>query len=370
MWPYWFLLAPAVLAAALAGTRMQLTQRVGARPSLSTPGNRASSRWPMVLYLVLLVLMVGWRHEVGADWFNYLRPLEQALTQSWTEGMMAGGDPVYGLLTWLSAHWGLGIYGVNLVCAVVFANGLLVFARNSPQPWLVLCIAVPYLVIVVAMGYTRQGVAIGLAMVGLVALHQGRLWAFALWLLGAALFHKSALILLPLAVFAGRKNWGAVLGVLAVGALMVALLLAEYVDHLVAGYITDQYASSGAGIRVAMNALPAAIFLLLRKRFGLTAAQQAFWTWMSLGALAFIVLLAVSPSSTAVDRVALYWIPLQLFVWSRLPQAMGQGLGTQRQWLVVVLVYAVAVQYVWLFHADHSYAWIPYRFYPWEWLWS
>ncbi len=91
---------------------------------------------------------------------------------------------------------------------------------------------------------------------------------------------------------------------------------------------------------------------------------------MSLGALAFIVLLAVSPSSTAVDRVALYWIPLQLFVWSRLPQAMGQRAGTQRQWLAVVLAYAFAVQFVWLFYADHSHAWLPYQFYPWEWLWQ
>ena len=131
MWPYWFLLAPAVLAAALAGSRLQ---RVSTVPSLSSPGALTGIRWPMGLYLALLVLMVGWRHEVGADWIHYLYPLEQALTLSWTEGMMAGGDPAYGLLTWLSAHLGLGIYGVNLVCALVFAAGLLVFARNSPSP--------------------------------------------------------------------------------------------------------------------------------------------------------------------------------------------------------------------------------------------
>jgi hypothetical protein len=104
--------------------------------------------------------------------------------------------------------------------------------------------------------------------------------------------------------------------------------------------------------------------------FKVTKSQEAFWTWISLAALTFIVLLATSPSSTAVDRVALYWIPLQLFVWSRLPQAMGRQVGTQRQWLAVVLAYSVAVQYVWLFHADHSWAWIPYKFYPWEWLWG
>jgi hypothetical protein len=362
---YWLLLLLPTLGAVLAAGQMGL-----ADPSkmISQAENKVSLL-AMGLFASLLVMVVGFRHEVGADWFNYFRPLVAVLEQTWFEGMMSSGDPAYGLLTWVAANFGGGLYLVNLVCALVFVAGLWVFARNSPQPWLTMCVAVPYLVIVVAMGYTRQGVAIGLAMVGLVALDQGRLYKFAGWLLLAALFHKSALILLPLAVFSGRKNWGAVLGVVLVGALMFVLLLAEHVDNLIAGYITDQYASSGAGIRVAMNALPATLFLVFRHRFGLTTEQKSFWTWMSLGALGFIVLLAVSPSSTAVDRVALYWIPLQLFVWSRLPQAMGQRAGTQRQWLAVVLAYAFAVQFVWLFYADHSYAWLPYKFYPWEWLW-
>ena len=231
-------------------------------------------------------------------------------------------------------------------------------------------VAVPYLVMGVAMGYTRQGVAIGLVMAGLVALNKGQIYKFAGWLILAALFHKSALIMLPVAVFSGRKNWVALLGVMLAGVMMFLLLLAEYVNNLVAGYITDEYASSGAGIRVAMNALPATIFLIFRNRFNLTPSQKSFWVWMSVGALTFIPLLAVSPSSTAVDRVALYWIPLQLFVWPRLPQAMGQRAGTQLQWVAIVLVYAYLVQFVWLFYADHSFAWLPYQFYPWVWLWS
>jgi hypothetical protein len=359
---YWFLLLVPTLGAVMAASNIE---------SLSNNKAHAkTSALALGLFASLLVIVVGLRHEVGGDWFNYFKPLMSALEQTWFEGMMSSGDPAYGLLTWIAANFGGGIYLVNSVCALVFVGGLLVFALNSPQPWLTFCVAVPYLVIVVAMGYTRQGVAIGLAMAGLVALNQGRLYKFAAWLILAALFHKSALILLPLAVFSGRKSWGALLGVLLVGALMFMLLLAEYIDNLIAGYITDEYASSGAGIRVAMNALPAALFLMLRDRFDLTPPQKSFWVWMSWGALAFILLLAVSPSSTAVDRIALYWIPLQLFVWSRLPQAMGDRAGTQRQWVAVVLVYALAVQFVWLFYADHSYAWLPYQFYPWLWLWS
>ena len=119
-----------------------------------------------------------------------------------------------------------------------------------------------------------------------------------------------------------------------------------------------------------MNAMPAAIFLAIRKRFHLTDTQKVFWTWMSLGGLAFIGLLAISPSSTAVDRVALYWIPLQLFVFSRLPAAMANNNGAQMTWVFGVLMYSLTVQFVWLFYADNNWAWLPYQFYPWVWLWQ
>ena len=48
----------------------------------------------------------------------------------------------------------------------------------------------------------------------------------------------------------------------------------------------------------------------------------------------FVVLLVVSPSSTAVDGVALYWIPLQLFVMSRLPNALGLREGKNAIWVL------------------------------------
>ena len=358
MAPYWLLLLVPWLAA-IGG------ERVGGAA-------KAEGSWGLSfqLYFVLVLLLVGWRHEVGGDWINYLPMIEESLQLGLLDAWAQKGDTAYILLTWLSAFSGADIYGVNLVCALVFAFGLMVFCKTSPRPWLSLAVAVPYLVIVVAMGYTRQGVAIGLVMLGLVALDKGSVARFVCWMAVAALFHKTALILIPMAIFAGRKTWVALAGVLLTAVLMFFLLLAEYVDHLVAGYITDQMASSGAAIRIAMNAVPAAVFLVFRQRFDLTDAQKIFWTWMSLGGLAFIGLLAVSPSSTAVDRVALYWIPLQLFVWSRWPAAMARTHNAQLPWVAGVLLYSLAVQFVWLFYADNSWAWVPYQFYPWVWLWS
>ena len=361
MWPYWFLfLLPAFRVASNLQSHVRVTPYA--------QGARWADWWRVIF--VVLTLMIGLRHEVGGDWLNYIGHLTTAAHVS-LQTALTQGDPAYSLLNWVSAQSGLGAYLVNSVCAALFTWGLLVFCRTQPRPWLALVVAVPYLITVVAMGYTRQGVAIGLTMLGLVALGQGKVLRFVLWLALAAAFHKSAVILIPLAVLAGtRRRVFTLLWVGVVGALLFTLLLQESVESLSAGYLGAKYESSGAAIRVTMNALPAALFLLLRKRFQLEPAQRTFWTWMALGALAFVVLLKISPSSTAVDRVALYWIPLQLFVLSRLPDALGRQGSKNAGWVFAIVAYSAVVQFVWLVFAQTAFAWLPYQFYPWVWLWK
>lgn len=317
-----------------------------------------------ILFL-LLTVMIGLRYQVGGDWLTYLDHVINETGSTLGESL-SHGDPAYSFLNWIAAQWG-DVYLVNSICAALFTWGLVVFCRAQPYPWLALVSAIPYLVIVVAMGYTRQGVAIGLAMVGLVALGRGKILYFVFWIVFAALFHKSAVILAPLAILAStkRKIW-VVFWVLIVASGLYVLLLQESVDSLKSGYLEAEYQSSGAAIRIAMNALPAMLLLLFRRRFNLPIEIRAFWNWMALGALSFIVLLEMSPSSTAVDRVALYWIPLQLFVWSRLPIAIGQV----KSGMYIVIVYSFVVMMVWLLFAQTAFAWLPYRFFPLEWLFS
>jgi len=272
---------------------------------------------------------------------------------------------------WLVALAGQSIYTLGVFSALPFTIGLLVFCRAQPRTWLALTVAVPYLVIVVAMGYTRQSVAIGFVMLGLVALGQGRVLKFVWWLALAATFHKSAVILLPLAMLSGSKRplliafW-----VCALTFVLFVLLLQNSVDALFLNYIGAEYSSQGAGIRIAMNAVPAVFFLFFRRRFIMPRGEHIFWTWMSLGALAFIPLLAVSPSSTAVDRIALYWIPLQMFLLSRVPDAMGKRGNKKTIWVYTIVVYSATVQFIWLNYAQTAFAWLPYQFYPWVWLWQ
>jgi len=313
---------------------------------------------------LMLTLLIGYRFEVGADWGNYIGNLNEVYGLSFLEAIQRS-DPADGAFNWLSNHLDWGIYGTNLPYGAIFSLGLIAFCRNQPQPLLALTVAIPYLVIVVVMGYSRQGVAIGVAFWGLLALAQGNRLKFVIFVAIAALFHKSAVVLLPIAALASTQHriWTAVwVGITA--ALMYYLLLEKAADTLFKNYIEAEYASEGGAIRIAMNAVPALLFLTYRNRFRLDRAEQAMWTWIALIALACVPILAVSPSSTAVDRVALYFIPIQLYVFSRLPGAIWRGKHRLTVHGLVVLYYGL-VLFVWLNFATHSPNWLPYRFYPW-----
>jgi hypothetical protein len=315
---------------------------------------------------IILTLIIGYRFEVGGDWGSYLRHLRDARYQDFYQAIEKG-DPAYRLLNLLSVKLEWGISGVNVVSALLFSCGLVAFCRGLPRPFLALAVAIPYMVTVVAMGYTRQSVALGLVMLGLVALTRGATLRFVLWVICAAAFHKTAVLLLPIAALAATRNkyWTATwIGVVSLGAYY--LFLESSIDALYANYIEAKYQSEGAFIRAAMNLVPACIYLIFSKRFHLPVGETRLWRWFSIISIALFLLVNSTAATTAVDRMALYLLPLQLVVFAHLPDALGRRGGSNTGLTSLVLLFYGAVLFVWLNYASHAFAWLPYRFYPLE----
>jgi len=313
---------------------------------------------------VLFVFLIGLRFEVGGDWGSYLRHFESIDGTSLVE-TLSESDPGYALLEWLSDTLGWGIYGVNIVCGALVMTGVYQFCRQQAQPWLALTVSIPYLIIVVAMGYTRQSAALGLELIALVALANGRLVRYAIWILLAVTFHKTAVVLLPLALIATsyenvwiRRIFLAAI-FLAMGILGGWAAFTEESQKLVTNYIEVEMISEGANIRVAMNAVPAVIFLIFSRRLAPDEVERRTWVLLSLLSLGCIPLLGVA--STATDRIALYLIPIQLLVYSRIGAAFNSDSSRSLANLVIVVGYAL-VLFVLLNYADMvSVYWVPYQ---------
>lgn len=348
MYPYWLLFSLCSLFAFTGGEAGR-----DRRPALAG----------LFLIGLLTALMIGLRYEVGGDWGTYSYHFQRVGYMSFGD-VLVMSDPGYYLVNWLGNALGAKVWAVNLFCGGIFAWGLIAFSRTLPQPWIALVVAIPYLVVVVAMGYSRQGVAIGFAMLGLAALQRGSILKMMFWIILAVPFHKTAVSVLPLVGLARARNRvPTLLAVGVTGYMLYYFFLESEMDRLVYAYIEQQYQSQGAFIRVLMNVVPATLFLLLRKRFDVTPDQSRLWRNFSIAALACLPALYLLASSTVIDRLALYLIPLQLFVLASLPSALGKEGRPSGLVMIAVLIYSAMILFVWLNFAGHADEWVPYRWY-------
>ena len=327
-----------------------------------------------ILLAIIFILIIGLRFEVGIDWFNSLAGFNMisgysSLFETLEARKLELGYTLFG---WFACQMGIGIWGPNLVCSVIFISGLTIFCRRQPNQWIALVIAVPFLVIVLGMGYTRQATATGFLLLALVRLMDGYVLRFTFLIALGTLFHPTVLLFMPLGFLANKsKNFLSLRGFWAliwlslIGAFLVDRLLSEFLEINIAYYWALQMNSAGAFIRAVMCAMPATIFLLFRKRFNLNLVELRLWTLMSIASILLVPLTKVLSSSTAVDRVGWYLIPVQLFVYSRLPLLFQDRIS--RQTLIVLLISVSAlVQFVFLNFGHFTHGWLPYKFYPFE----
>ncbi|MFK5892030.1 MAG: EpsG family protein [Pseudomonadota bacterium] len=307
---------------------------------------------------VLFTLFIGLREHVGGDWNNYLGHFNTMYYYSLSE-ILGRSDPGYYSINWLLQDWGFEIYAVNLICGAIFTMGLIILCRQQPNPWLAFIVAIPYLIVVVAMGYARQAVAIGFVFWAIAALRDNQFMRFLLLVALAATFHKSAVLMIGLGLFLqGNGKLIRFFAVAAIGFGIWSAFLAQYQDTLWQNYVAVKMQSQGAFIRVAMNFVPASLFIIFRKQWKRTYQDYTFWLMIALGSVASIFVVGLAP--TAIDRVSLYFTPIQIVVFARLPQLLKDRIPIKTSTWAIVLFYLL-VLFVWLNYATHARFWLPYR---------
>mgnify|MGYP000704584049 CR=1 FL=1 len=333
------------------------------RPMLHNSAHSLAWNPLWILFLFFFTIFIGLRVEVGGDWGSYLRYYNDLYNTKLFEEFDGSADIGYHLLNWLASYTGLGIAGVNFFCSCIFSIGLISLCRSLPRPLLALVAAFPYMVIVVAMGYSRQGVALGFAMLAIVYLgREQKIW-FVIFIIAATSFHKTALILLPIAGLAATKNkfwvllWLSILGLIAYFSL-----LASSFERLYLYYVEQTYVSEGALIRLIMIAIPSLILLTWPHRLNISKSELQSWKVYAYISLGLFLLYFFKPGAgTAIDRIALYMLPIQLVVFSYLPEFFG-GRGQTPQLIVLgVILYFLAVLTVWSLFSPYSNYWFPYN---------
>lgn len=330
--------------------------------ALVRPKEKWNNQTSLIL-IFLLTIIIGFRFQIGDDWGNYINKFENLKK---VDNVFLDKEFLYSFLNVISRQLNFGIYGVNLISGFIFSYGLILFCKSMKRQWLALTLSIPYIVIVIAMGYTRQSVALGILMIGYVVLSQGKKLMFFILNICASFFHLSSIIgifLLAPFFISSRKYINkiskTIISFLIVGGLYFVLIdkfIARYIDI----YIETEMSSSGVFIRLFMILFPSILFLLFEKNLQINANQKILYRSISYYSLSLIPLLIIIPSTTVVDRLSLYALPIMTFTMSNLPELKFANLNRKYINLLAVLM-AFLIQYVWLNFAGNSSSWKPYQ---------
>lgn len=353
MFIYWLLFAfPAAMALAYP-VRLQRTG-----PSSA---HGPAQGLAFLSFVVFYVLLGALRFQTGGDWDTYDDTFNDIKVDTIAYAMTRT-DPLYGVLNWLSAKADTGIYAVNGICCGLLGYGTVAAAIRLREPWLAVLIAVPYLLIVVGLGYVRQGAAIGLILIAIANLDRSRPLRTIGFLVLATGFHSAAALALPVFAWAlvKRNKVLAVFGTLVAAAIFV-FVLAPRIGTFEQGYVEAEYDSGGATVRVMMGLLPSLLILARWRSFAASPRVRSVWLLMALANVGALVGLVLSPSSTAVDRIALFFSVIQLAAFGEFRGLVGIS---ERMVLITRLALigvAAAVQMVWLVFGTHAVYWVPYK---------
>jgi len=286
------------------------------------PNRRLQASFMLVVTFFLFVAIIGFRYDVGPDWFAYTTHFERYGKMN-TQELIAEGEVGWSLMVLLVDNAGWGMLGITLIAATVYCIGVFAIARVCQEPMIAVVAAVPYLSIAVAMSGMRQAMAMGIIFVLLASWYRTPVLLKLLVIMIASTFHFSALALLAVVAFEARISL--------IQRVVIALVIAAIITYFVANTSAriEEYATNygaegraanaqGALFHVLLTAAPSLAYFMVRKRwnqvYGRIVVIDVFAA-IGVAALFFVFLFP-----TVTDRMTLYFAGVALIIQANLPR--------------------------------------------------
>ena len=313
------------------------------------------------IFITFLFLFSAFRYQVGCDWVAYYTLFTQTKSINLSY-IVESREPIFWSILWVLREMNLSHLFLNIVFSVIFFFGIHVLARRQPDPLGFLVLTFPILILNMPMSGIRQGAAIGVICIALVALIEKRSLKFLIWVIIASGLHISAIVfILLLPLTSGRYNNIRIyiITIMAVPTLIFFYLL-ESTQWALNTYVGTDTISYGSTFRVALLTLTGLYFFLcLREKWKKTFPQD--FSLISIGSIAMVFISFILPlSSVMADRFGYYLIPIQLMIFARLsylPFSKNKNLNTSLPLIGFFLFFLV-----WVFTSWHfKECYLPYR---------
>ena len=323
-----------------------------------------------------LIFFYGLRDNVGGDWWVYeknfnLISQDESFLNLFRHARIHDNEMGFFILSAIIRKTGLTIHYVNFIISLFFFYSLNKFCSINENRFLSLAISFPILILVISSGFVRQSISIAFFMLAITSLINNNKKSFIFLILISSLFHISALIFSPLYLFLNKpnqkfKNTIITTLIFAIVFFTIIFLYKTKLFNLFNIYflgstnVSNFDLPKGAPFRIGITLIAAFLFFIFRKELVKNANESMIFFILSLMTVAIIIILNFF--TVFVDRINFYLIPIQVFVFSRLPYIFD---GFKRQLIVhiYVILFYLIILFVWIIFSTHIRFWLPYKNY-------
>jgi hypothetical protein len=302
---------------------------IGAR--MLAGNSRGLNTAAFYLIAMLLVLWVGFRFEVGCDWYSY-ESYGDIQYESYAEALEQR-DPLFHLTIRLLDQLALPFYpSINVVAAVIFFAGVAFLAGQIRDKTSFLLYLFTVAIVGTAMSGIRQAMAMGILMIALAFLIRGRMLGFVLFVLIASGFHGSAFVFLILWPIMSRLRGLARISLLVIISVPAALVFMESstVDVALDRYTESDVEAFGSLFRLGMLVASSAFFFAFVQAPWRTELPESY-ALVRFSMISNLVLFGLTAvglpgvSSVIFDRLGLYFVIPSAFMQAVAPTIMAKS---------------------------------------------
>lgn len=257
------------------------------------------------VFFIFIIIVYGFRNEVGVDWFNYIRVYERLNYEPFSIDNLELG---YKFINVFSNYVGGNIYTVIFIATVLF-GGFTLFSIKilNINPLYYFSIVAPFHLVMSGVNYIRQSLSLSIMILSFSLLLKGKKKSFIFLTLLAGSFHKSALVFLFFINIDSRKRF-LITGAIFTIPIILYLMLREYNQ-----YVETQMESAGFLLRY-LFLVSISMVLILNVKL-IKSCDIYLRRCCLLIILSLFFLLAISlVSSTMADRFSYYFIILGVIV--------------------------------------------------------
>lgn len=316
------------------------------------------------LTLIVFIIFVGFRFEIGPDWRQYVN-IHKSLSYKDFWDVLLQAEPLSYLLFWASETSGFDMYGSNVVAAIITLTGVFSFARRTANPWIAVLAVTPYFIFVMGMSGIRQTMAAGIILFLFSRWEHYNLPTRGVYILVAALFHTSALInniFLIIKMNIALRYKVALGFVIFVVTLYLSFEVSTYADNI--EKYQERYLGNDLGVRsfgslyhIAMIVFPALLGFIYRRRILGIIHNPSLFNFGLYAALFVLLINFYSPTVASRLTIYLYFLPMMMYPALVVMNGRRAMLGIS----FAIITFHVLILLSWFTFGNHAFAYTNCR---------